>query len=203
MQTINLAIPALALFAFVSSITPGPNNLLVMRSGARFGLSPTLWHIVGIELGFGGLVVLAHAGVGALLLAVPTALLLLRWACTGYLLYLAWKILRDPGPAALTGGADARPMRVREAAVFQLVNPKGWMMAVTGVSAFNTAGTPGNADLAVVVLLFVGIGFPCVLVWALWGAAIHQVLHRPPIRRAFNVLMALLVVGSALWMLRP
>jgi threonine/homoserine/homoserine lactone efflux protein len=203
MQAINLALPALALFAFVSSITPGPNNLLVMRSGARFGLSPTLWHIVGIELGFGGLVVLAYAGVGALFLALPAALTALRWACMGYLLYLAWQILRDPGPSDRPGSADARPMRVREAAVFQLVNPKAWMMAVTGVSAFNTAGSLRSADLAVVVLLFVGIGFPCVLVWALWGAAIHRVLHRPLIRRAFNVLMALLVVVSALWMLKP
>lgn len=203
MQAVNLAIPALALFAFVSSITPGPNNLLVMRSGARFGLTPTLRHIVGIELGFAGLVVLAHAGVGALLLAAPSAFEALRWACVAYLLYLAWKMLRDPGPAGQPGEAEAKPMALREAALFQLVNPKAWMMAVTGVSAFNTAAAIDSADLLVVVLLFVGIGFPCVLVWALWGAVIHRVLHRASIRRAFNVLMAALVVGSAALMLRP
>ena len=157
---------------------------------------------MGIEIGFAGLLLLAHAGVGALLLAAPAAFAILRWGCIGYLVYLAYKTLTDPGPGS-SAAAKLAPMGVREAALFQLVNPKAWMMAVTGVSAFNTAGSPGSADLLVVILLFTGIGFPCVFIWALWGAAIHRVLHRSAVRRAFNVLMALLVAGSALLMLKP
>src|SRR5438132_13336948 len=95
----QLNLTALALFAFVSSITPGPNNLLVMRSGARFGLAPTGPHVLGIEAGLTGLVILAYLGVGALLLALPSAFTVLRWACFAYLLWLAWQVLRDPGTA--------------------------------------------------------------------------------------------------------
>ena len=202
MLALNLALAPLALFVFVAAITPGPNNLLVMRSGARFGLQPTTRHILGIETGMVGLLLLAHLGLGALLLALPLAFTVLRWACFGYLLWLAWVTLRDPGPVAATNGADSQPMGYTQAVLFQLINPKAWMMAVTGVSAFNTAGSPGAGDLAVVVAVFLAIGFPCVLTWALWGAAIHRVLHKASARRVFNIAMAVLVAGSAVLMLQ-
>ncbi len=201
MLALNLALAPLALFVFVSAITPGPNNLLVMRSGARFGLQPTTRHILGIETGMVGLLLLAHLGLGALLLALPMAFEVLRWACFGYLLYLAWVTLRDPGPAD-AASANAQPMTFTAAALFQLVNPNAWMMAVTGVSAFNTAGSPGAGDLAAVIAVFLAIGFPCVMSWALWGAAIHRVLHKASARRVFNVAMAVLVAGSAVLMLQ-
>ncbi|MEP7312234.1 MAG: LysE family translocator [Pseudomonadota bacterium] len=202
MLALNLALAPLALFVLVSSITPGPNNLLVMRSGARFGLQPTTRHILGVETGMVGLLLLAHIGLGALLLALPMAFEVLRWACFGYLLYLAWVTLRDPGPSAAGSGASAQPMGFTQAALFQLVNPKAWMMAVTGVSAFNTAGSPGAGDLAAVIAVFLAIGFPCVMTWALWGAAIHRVLHKASARRVFNISMAVLVAGSAVLMLQ-
>jgi threonine/homoserine/homoserine lactone efflux protein len=201
-MTTDLNLGPLALFAFVSSITPGPNNLLVMRSGARFGLLPTSPHMLGIEAGLAGLVLLAHVGVGALLLALPVAFVALRWLCFGYLMWLAWKVLNDTGTAADGPAATARPMSLHGAALFQLVNPKAWMMAVTGISAFTTTGTLNLAGLGTVVLMFFAIGTPCVFVWALWGAAIHRVLRRPLARRMFNILMAAVVAASALLMLR-
>lgn len=198
----GLDLTALTLFAFVSSITPGPNNLLLMRSGARFGFAPTGPHVVGIEAGVAGLVVLAHLGVGALLLALPSSFTVLRWACFAYLAWLAWRVLRDDGAAAHGPDPDARPMGIGAAALFQLVNPKAWMMAITGITAFSTGRDLTAGGVGTVIAIFIATGTPCMLCWALWGAAIHRLLRRPGARRAFNVAMAVIVAGTAVSMLR-
>ena len=198
---LNLA--SLALFSFVSYMTPGPNNLLLMRSGARFGVRPTSPHVLGIEAGMVGLVLLAHLGLGALLLALPSAFTVLRWACFAYLMWLAWIVLRDTGRSAEDGTSTAKPMSAGSAALFQVVNPKAWMMAVTGISAFTTSGVMTASGLVTVIVVFIAIGTPCMFVWALWGAAINRVLRRPGARRAFNIVMSAVVVVTALLMLRP
>ena len=199
-MTGNLNFAALALFAFVSSITPGPNNLLLMRAGARFGFRPIAPHVLGIGTGMAGLVLLSWIGVGALLLTVPAAFALLRWACFAYLLWLAWRVLRDPGDDAAHDGQE-KPMNFASAAAFQLVNPKAWMMAVTGVTAFSNTGEVGVGAMGVVVATFLVIGWPCFCVWALWGAAFHRLLRRPAARRVFNVAMAVVVAVTAFSML--
>ena len=196
---LNLA--ALTVFALVSSITPGPNTMLVMRSGARFGFAPTTPHVVGVEAGFAGIIVLAWLGVGVVLLSLPWAFPVLRWGCFAYLLWLAWKVLRDSG-AVGAANPDERPMSLAHAALFQLVNPKAWMMAVTGITAFSTGGEVGATGLGTVVAIFVGIGTPCMFVWALWGAAINRVLRRQAARRTFNVAMSAVVALTALSTLR-
>lgn len=212
-MSLNLALGPLALFALVASITPGPNNLLLMRSGARFGVARSVPHMAGIQFGFQGLLLLSHLGVGAVLLALPAAFTVLRWACFGYLLWLALAILRDaraadapqqpvastpPAPAA---SHAARPMSFVEAALFQIINAKAWMMTVTMASAFYGDAEPTLPDLAVTALVSLGIGAPSMLIWNVWGAAIEHVLKRPATRRAFNYLMALLVAATAVWML--
>ncbi|MEO7773981.1 MAG: LysE family translocator [Steroidobacteraceae bacterium] len=202
MPQLTLAFAPLLLFAVAASITPGPNNLLVMRSGARHGLRPTWPHMVGIELGFGGLIVLVYAGLGAVLLAVPVAGQVLQWLGVAYLLWLALGMLREKPSNSSANGAICRPMRLWEASAFQIVNPKAWMMAITGVSAFGSAEALTWLDLLVVLAVFVGVGFPSIFIWALWGAAIHRVLHRPAARLAFNWAMAALIVLSALLMVR-
>ena len=205
MPTLSLTIGPLALFAFVASITPGPNNLLLMRSGAMFGVRRSLRHVFGIQTGFVALVVLSHLGVAALLLALPATMRVLRWACFGYLLWLAWLILRDAHPPA-AGAAPAesrsRPLRFVEGVLFQLINPKAWMMAVTVASAFYGGMAPTHADLATAALISTCIGGPCMLIWTLWGASIDRVLHQPRARQMFSYAMAVLVVLTAAWMLR-
>lgn len=198
--TLNLA--ALSLFAFVSSITPGPNNLLLMRSGARFGLRPTGPHLLGIEAGMASLVLFAWFGVGALLLTLPAAFVVLRWLCFAYLLWLAWCVLRDRGDAASGSDPRAKPMSATAAALFQLVNPKAWMMAITGITAFSATGELGAGAMATVIATFIVIGTPCMCAWALWGAAFHRILRKPGSRRLFNVAMATVVALTALSTLR-
>jgi threonine/homoserine/homoserine lactone efflux protein len=205
MPNLSLTIGPLALFAFVASITPGPNNLLLMRSGAMFGVRRSLLHLFGVQAGFVALIMLSHIGAAALLLALPSAFAVLRWACAGYLLWLAWLILRDARPRARSGAATptaSRPMRFVEGLVFQLINPKAWMMAVTVASAFYGGMAPSRFDLATATLICMVIGGPSMLVWTLWGASIDRVLHQPRARQWFSYAMALVVAGTAVWMLR-
>jgi threonine/homoserine/homoserine lactone efflux protein len=205
MSTLSLTIGPLALFAFVASITPGPNNLLLMRSGAMFGVRRSLWHLFGVQTGFVGLVVLAHLGAAALLLALPGVFGLLRWACFAYLLWLAWLILRDARnsrAASSNPSSGGRPMRFVDALLFQLVNPKAWMMAITVASAFYGGLAPTHLDLATAILVSLCIGGPSMLVWTLWGASIDSVLRRPSARRMFGYAMAALVAATAVWILR-
>jgi threonine/homoserine/homoserine lactone efflux protein len=202
-MALNLTPGPLAMFALVASITPGPNNLLLMRSGAAFGVRRTLWHLVGVQTGFAGLMVLAHLGIGVILLALPAAFTVLRWGCFAYLLWLAWLILRDARSRnAASAAAPGRPMRYIEGMLFQLINPKAWMMAITSVSAFYAGAVPTTVDLAAAMLLCLSIGGPSMLIWAAWGAAVDQLLKQPRARQAFSYVMALLVIGSAIWMLR-
>lgn len=205
---LNVALGPLALFAFVASITPGPNNLLLMRSGARFGVARSVPHMAGIQIGFQGLLLLSFLGVGALLLALPAAFTVLRAACFVYLLWLAVAILRDARAEAAPRKADAapaahggKPLTFIEGVLFQLINAKAWMMTVTVASAFYGSAQPTPADMAVAGLVCLSIGTPSMLVWNVWGAAIEHVLKQPAARRAFNYLMAVLVAATAVWML--
>ena len=205
MEALNLTIGPLAMFAFVASITPGPNNLLLMRSGAAFGIRRSLWHLFGVQVGFIGLLVLAHLGIGALLLALPGLFSVLRWACAAYLVWLAVLILRDGRPRAEgTPALDpaGRPMNWVEAVLFQLINPKAWMMAITVASAFYGSSAPHAVDLTVAAMLCFVIGGSCMLVWTIWGASIDKVLKNPQARRVFAWVMALAVAATAAWMLR-
>jgi threonine/homoserine/homoserine lactone efflux protein len=206
MNLLNLTVGPLAMFAFVASITPGPNNLLLMRSGAAFGVRRSLAHLFGVQVGFIGLLLLAHLGIGAMLLALPGAFTVLRWACFAYLLYLAAMIFLDGRPRSAASDkalpAAGRPMRWAEGVAFQLINPKAWMMAITVATAFYGSSAPTMADLAVAGVVCFFIGGPCMLVWTLWGASIDHVLRNPRARRVYAALMSLAVAATALWMLR-
>jgi threonine/homoserine/homoserine lactone efflux protein len=175
-----------------------------MRSGARFGVRRSTCHMLGIQAGMILLFVMSHLGVGALLVAMPTAMTVLRWACFAYLLWLALVILRDARREADVAGAvpreSAQPVTVLQALSFQLINPKAWMMAVA-INGFYGGAVPTWLDFAVVTLVCTVIGSNSMLVWTIWGAAIDRVLTRPAARHAFGYCMATLVLATAIWML--
>ena len=126
---------ALLVFSFVSSVTPGPNNIMLFASGVNFGLRRTWPHAFGISAGFGVLLVAVGAGVGLVLTTLPQLFMVLKLLGGAYMLYLAWRIANS-GPVE-EGHSEARPMTFLEAAAFQWVNPKAWVMAVsfgTGVT---------------------------------------------------------------------
>jgi threonine/homoserine/homoserine lactone efflux protein len=190
----------LAMFAFVSSITPGPNNIMLTSSGILFGFVRSIPHMLGITFGFGVMLVLCAAGIGSLILAVPAIHVVLKVLGSGYLLYLAWQ-LRSMA-FKQDERTSAKPMSFLGAALFQFANPKAWVMAVTGASAFLPLVQPVWFAIALFCLVFCAINLPCVGVWAGTGAALRRYLAQPVWQRLFCVVMVLLTVYSAIaiWM---
>lgn len=190
---------ALALFAVVSSITPGPNNTMMLASGINFGVRRSMPHLAGITLGFCVLLLACGLGIHGILTRWPALDSLMRYGGAAYLLWLAWKLARSGAPA-LDPDAAARPMGFWAAAAFQWINPKAWVMALGAITTF----LPGNADLAalwVLVAVFGVVNAPCVLCWAVFGGALRSVLQRPQWVRRLNIALALLLVASLLPML--
>lgn len=186
---------ALALFAFVSSITPGPNNTMLMASGANFGFRASIPHMMGVSGGFLLLVVAVGLGLGGLFAAYPELHDVLAVAGGLYLLWLAWKIATSSGLGM--GEAGARPQTFLQAAAFQWVNPKAWAMALGAVTAY--APRDGYvANILLVSVIFTAINLPCVASWTGFGVGLRRFLDRPAVLRAFNVGMALLLVLSLL-----
>ncbi len=195
MMSFNLIL-ALSGFAFVSSITPGPNNLMLMTSGTNFGFRRTLPHLAGVCTGFTVMIVLVGLGVAELLQAVPYALDVLRAASITYLLYLAWKLARSvPGDMDLAGARRAKPISFLQAVLFQWVNPKAWAMSLTAISAYTSKTDPVGSVL-LVALVFGAVGTPCSISWAALGARLRGLLAQPSKLRAFNIGAALVLVAS-------
>lgn len=201
----NESFAAIALLCFVSSITPGPNNLLATASGARFGLRRTLPQVAGVTFGFTVLFALAAFGVAASAAAYPRAVAAVSWAGYGYLAWLSWRLLGSAWRPR-TGGATLsilQPMRFLESAAFQFANPKAWMMALSAATAFLASGPRSPAATAALAATIAAINFPCVGAWAWMGAALKRWLFdaRSPWRaRAFDGTMGLLLVATIGWM---
>ena len=193
---------ALAAFAFVSAVTPGPNNLMLMASGTNFGFARTMPHMMGVALGFALMVLLIGLGVGAVFAAVAGAMMALKIVSTLYLLYLAWRIASAAPPNLEEGASDARPLTFFQAAAFQWVNPKGWTMALTAVAVYVPAGDQ-ILGASMVALVFLVVNVPSVVIWATAGVQLRRLLHRPKAYRSFNVIAALLLVASLYPVLMP
>ncbi|MEO1328175.1 MAG: LysE family translocator [Pseudomonadota bacterium] len=183
---------ALVGFAFATSITPGPNNLMLMASGANFGFRRTIPHMLGVSLGFAALAFLVGVGLAQVFERYPAVHLILKTVSVAFLLYLAWRIAN----AAPFGGREAagRPMSFLEAAAFQWVNPKAWAMALTAVTVY----APGRSieAVALVALVFSSVNLPSIASWALAGGQLRRILTSPARLRVFNWIMAALLVAT-------
>lgn len=186
---------ALATFAFASSVTPGPNNLMLMASGTNFGLLPTVPHMAGVVLGFALMLLLVGLGLGAVFEAVPGAMLALKVVSTAYLLYLAWRIAMAEPPRIDQADGASRPFTFLQAAAFQWVNPKAWTMALTAVAVYvpHDDRVVGAAGVALVCAV---VNVPSVAIWAAAGVQLRRLMHRPRAYRTFNIAAALLLVAS-------
>jgi len=197
LSQLPLASPALlgplALFALVASITPGPNNVMLAASGLTFGFRRSVPHMLGVNLGFSAMVVLVGLGLGTAFQRMPLLYEILKYAGAAYLLYLAWKIATS-GPLQ-NGEARGKPFTFLQAALFQWVNPKAWVMAVGVIATYTPqSGFFGNLIIAALVCLLVNL--PSIGIWVIFGTALRHWLHRPATIRAFNLGMALLLVAS-------
>ncbi len=187
---------ALVVYAFVTSITPGPNNFMLLASGVNFGFVRTIPHMLGIGFGFLSLLLGVGFGLGALLSTFPILHGGLKIAGGAYLLYLAWRIgmSRSLGN---DGGSKARPMTFIEAAAFQWVNPKAWVMAVTAMAVYTS---PESPFLSVLLIsgAFALVNLPSVSSWAGFGTALRGFLSDPTRLKWFNIAMGVLL-ALTLW----
>jgi threonine/homoserine/homoserine lactone efflux protein len=183
---------ALIAFAFVSSITPGPNNLMLMASGANFGFRRTIAHMLGISLGHALMVFLVGLGIAGLFTAIPATKTVLKVVSVLYMLWLAFKVATSATPAE--GRAGGQPMTFLQAAAFQWVNPKAWYMAIFAIT--NYAANTSIAACAIVAVVFACTNLPSVSVWAWMGQELRRWLTNPARLRAFNWTMAALLVAS-------
>lgn len=188
-------LPALLGFVIAATCTPGPNNLMVLASGANFGLARTMPHILGISVGFPVLIVAVGLGVGVLFETYPSLHVVLKYVSFAYLLWLAWQIARAGRPADAESG---QPFTFIQAAAFQWVNPKGWAMGLGALALFTTSDGNRMVQVAVIALLFGLVCLPNCVVWALFGRAIARFLDDERSRRLFNLAMAALLVASVI-----
>lgn len=191
---------ALAAYAFVSSITPGPNNFMLLSSGVNFGFVRSIPHMLGIGIGFVVLLLAVGFGLGAVLTTFPALHTGLKIAGGAYLLYLAWKIAMSRSVES-GGDGSAQPMTFLQAAAFQWVNPKAWVMAVTAMAVFSN---PENPFLSVILIavVFGIINLPCVSSWAGFGMALRGFLSDPARLKWFNIGMGVLLAATLWPMLR-
>lgn len=183
---------ALLAFAFVTSITPGPNNLMLIASGANFGFRRTVPHMLGVSLGHLAMTLIVGLGLVGVMLAVPATQVALKVVSVVYMLWLAWKLAHAAAPGQ--GDAGARPMTFLQAAAFQWVNPKAWAMSLGAVAAYAPDRT--LMSVAVVAAVFAAVNLPSVAVWTAAGGGLRRWLTNPARLRLFNWTMAALLVAS-------
>jgi threonine/homoserine/homoserine lactone efflux protein len=191
---------ALSVFALVTSVTPGPNNFMLLASGVNFGFWRTVPHMLGISCGFCSLLLGVGLGLGAALQTFPALDIALKLAGGGYLLYLAWKIAMSRSMAA-RATANAEPLTFLQAAAFQWVNPKAWVMAVTAMAVYTNPSQP-FLSILLVAIVFPLINLPSVSIWAGFGMALRGFLADPVRLKWFNIAMGVLLAATLWPMLR-
>jgi len=184
---------SLAVFAFVSSITPGPNNLMLMASGANYGVRLTLPHMFGVAIGFTLMVLLVGIGVIQIFDSFPVAYEILKWVSALYLFYLAYKIATTKF-RKLGGRAGSKPMTFLQAVMFQWVNPKAWTMALTSITLY--APDRNFLSILTVAIVFGMINLPSISAWTVLGQKLSVVLSTEVKMRRFNYVMAGLLIAS-------
>lgn len=197
MMQIDLLLP-LVLFALATSITPGPNNLMLMASGANFGVRATLPHMLGVGIGFVFLCICTGLGLVQVFDRWPIARDVLTIVAAVYLLWLAWKFA-NAAPTG-EGASRGRPMTFLGAAAFQWVNPKAWAMAITAVTAY--AADQSIGAVVIVAVVFGLVNIPSVGLWVVAGQEMRRFLTSSARLRAFNWTMAGLILLTLWPMLR-
>lgn len=188
---------SLIMFSFVSTITPGPNNLMLMTSGTNFGFKKTIPHMLGITLGFSFMLIVVGLGISSIFQKWPEAYSVLKVLSFIYMIWLAWKIAHSSAPEV--NSDKVRPMTFIQAALFQWVNPKGWSMAISAVTIFS----PKNDLYSVLVIssVFAVINIPSVCSWTFLGQKMRQWLSSSKRLKIFNWSMAVLLLGSMISMI--
>ncbi len=184
-------------FAFVTLITPGPNNFMLLASGMNYGYRATFPHLAGIGIGFAIMLVLTGIGIMQIVELFPTVLVILKAACALYLLYLASKIATAApiGTSADQPYQTSKPLTLLQAALFQWINPKAWSMQLTAISVY-TPSDPVFFDYMLIAAIFGMMVIPVNSLWVLVGQRLRPLLSNQKRMRAFNIACAILLILS-------
>ena len=192
---------AIALFAFSSGITPGPNNIMLMTSGVNFGIRSSIPHLMGISLGFPSMVLAIGLGLSEVFQRFPILHLVIKVVGIAYLLYLSWLIANSS--SKMDGKSITKPLSFVQAAAFQWVNPKGWIMAVGAIATFTSMQQALAPQVVTIAMVFLCVAFPCAIVWLGFGVALKRILKNARQQKIFNITMAALLVASIIPMIAP
>ena len=185
---------AFVMFALVMFFTPGPNNIMLLSSGLTYGFRRTVPHIAGVATGFSFMVGAVGLGLGTIFIAYPVLQTILKYAGTAYLVYLS-AVIAMAGPVASGQENQRGPMTFWGAAMFQWVNAKGWVMVIGIITAYAAiASFPWNIVVQTAMSLLMGTLSS--VTWALFGSSLRPLLTSPGVVRAFNIVMAVLLLAS-------
>ena len=185
---------ALISYYFVMFATPGPNNAMLTASGIKFGFKKTLPHLFGIPFGHVIQITLVCFGLGTLFQKYPDIQLYLKWLCFFYLLYLGWKII---GSFDTKEKETGRPLKFYEAALFQFINPKAWVVALTAATAFFPTEENFIIATSFVAITAPFICFPSICLWALFGSSIKLIIRNTKAKKIIEYLLAILLIVTA------
>lgn len=185
---------ALVLFAFSAAITPGPNNVMLMSSGLNYGVKRSLPHLLGICLGFPVMVLLIGVGLGSIFERFPVIHTVIQVLGILYLLYLAWMIAMTKTHEM--NSSNTKPLTFWQAALFQWINPKAWIMGTGAIATYTTLEANIFQQIGIIALIFLITAFPSAATWLFFGANLKRFLQSPKHQKIFNISMALLLVGS-------
>jgi threonine/homoserine/homoserine lactone efflux protein len=188
------------LFAASTTITPGPNNIMIMTSGLNYGVKKSIPHLLGICFGFPVMVVLVGLGFSVIFEKYPLIHEIIKVLGVVYLLYLAW-LIASSSPASLES-ANSKPFSFIQAASFQWVNPKAWVMATGAVATYTTVSADVFVQVIYIALAFFIVAFPCVGIWLYFGAGLKKYLKSANHQKVFNITMAFLLIASVLPVLK-
>ena len=184
-------------FALASTMTPGPNNIMLLSSGLTFGYKRTIPHALGINFGFPVMVICVGLGVGKLFEVFPFVYTVLKVVGISYLFWMAWHIANTKGSPA-TQNKNDKPFTFFQAALFQWVNPKAWVVAITSTAAFITDHQIAFIQVMIIACIFFLCGILSTNSWSLGGVMLKRFIQNERLIKIFNITMAILIVGSIL-----
>lgn len=187
---------AIWLFALSTTITPGPNNIMIMASGVNFGAKKSIPHLLGICFGFPPMILVLGLGFNAILSTYPIIHESIQIIGVLYLLYLAW-LIANSSPSSLDGVVP-KPSSFIKAALFQWLNPKAWIMAMGAISAYTSAGSNFLGQILYITFVFFAVAIPCLSIWLILGTKLKRYLQAAKHQQIFNKSMATLLVISIL-----
>lgn len=190
----------LIIFCFSTSITPGPNNLMIMLSGINFGLKRSVPHYLGILFGFSAMIILVGIGLGEVFEQFPQLHPIIKYLGAIYMLYLAWQIIRSD-PHLKEAKGSKKPLGFLKPALLQWLNPKAWIMTVGVIAAYTIQDASMMHQIFVISLIYFLIGIPCVGLWLVSGVALSKFLRNPDHMRRFNWVMGALLALSIVLMI--